>query len=234
MSTYKILKKYNILIVLTIIILFSLLIIYLKDLNKKSASYFEDTPPETTQSAEDIVNASYGADGPPKMGVAKTCSSNADLVSMCIDYDNCCASMTENNKCFCANPFTQSCKNKYDACMNDPTNQSMYPSKQQITDKCSTDNKECCSKYNDKQFKSSNFTQQKNRSQNDNIICSMSSIKNIESRCMELCQTNSECVAYSSNTMKCNLYNKLSPFTEKLDEYGKPVANTSIKFYTKN
>jgi hypothetical protein len=232
MTNYKILKKYSILIVFGIILLFSLLIIYLKELNKKSASYFEDTP-ETTQSAEDIVNASYGPDGPPKMGTAKGCSTPNDLVGMCIDYDLCCSSISETNKCFCNHPFLQSCKTSYDACMNDPTNQSMYPSKKQITEKCSTDNAACCKKYNNIPLKSTDFNEPVHRTQSDNIICNMSSVKNIESKCLEFCQTRPECVAYSSNTMSCNLYSKISPYVPKLDSEGRPAENSSINYYIK-
>ena len=98
---------------------------------------------------------------------------------------------------------------------------------------CSDKNKTCCSKYSNTVDKSL-FNPSVIGQQTDNVLCDIGDVKNIDTKCLELCQTNPDCVAYSTSTLSCNLYNQVSPNTEKIDPLtGKEITSTVIDYYTK-
>ena len=197
--------------------------------NRYNIANFNDTEnaPETTMSAELINEQAFGEDGPPKMGEATTCNSVIDVVGVCIDYQTCCSEPSEYNKCACEHPFTKACKTKYDSCVN-----SANKNKDMIT-KCNSVNSDCCKEYNNIKINSSNFTGPKHITQSDSKLCTISSGKNIDLKCLELCQTYPNCASYSTTDYSCNLYNKVTQ-TEKLDSKGDSDGNTSINYFTKN
>ena len=235
----KINKKYSIIILLCFLLLFLLCIIYFKINNKikiKSKSNFYNmlqdevnrlkAPVTTAMSQEDSAKArGFGPDGPPEMGTVKSCESSSDIVGVCMDYNTCCSDSASKNSCFCSHPFTLSCKTKYDECMNDPNNKSIYNTKKTLTEKCSADNSDCCKVYNNIPIKSSNFTEPTNNLQTDNILCNVSLIKNLNNVCTGLCQTNPKCAAYSIKGTSCNLFTFVSPHANNI--------NPSVNFYTK-
>ena len=233
MTSYKILKKYSIFIVLGIILLFSLFIIYLKQLNNNDNNNDNDNENKILRFV-DINKAAYGKSGPPEFGASKTCKANFDIVGYCMDYDVCCSNPSEPTKCFCEHPFVKACKTSHDECMNNSANKSKYPSITDLTEKCKNDNEECCKKYNDIPIESTNFsTPPTHQTQIDNKLCSVSSYRNNETKCLELCQTNPDCAAYNTLDCGCNLFTKVSEYHPKLDTYGHPAENTGIKFYIK-
>ena len=196
--------------------------------NMQSKNNFEDAIP-TGASVEDV----YGTTIPPVMGPPKECKATSDIVDFCMDYENCCSSINVNNGCFCNNPSIKSCKNQYDLCMQDSIAMKLY-TKDQLTAKCKAQNGECCKAYNNITINSSSFNDPIKRNQKDSLICTLTPIKNITQKCLELCQTNPDCVAYSTSTLSCNLYNQVSPNTEKIDPLtGKEITSTVIDYYTK-
>ena len=255
---------YNILIIILIIIVFLLFIYVLlnknnnKNINNKNIninnkninnkSNFDDTTiPKATLDPNDPNNmygegvhaqanaAAFEGNDPPVMSNSKGCSTNSDIVGFCTDYDNCCVNnISANNTCMCQHPYTQSCKIQYDACMNDPTSISLL-TKQQLTDKCKLQNSECCKAYNKIDISSSNFTSLPNAEQNNNILCQIMSVKNIEDKCMEMCKTNPLCKGYSTTKLTCKLYSDINPYTPRIDMSTlKPITNPNINFYKKN
>ena len=251
----KITNTNNILIIIIVLLVFSLFVYAVLNKYKKKIyqiSQFENTPvtpvtpaipsqsptspnePVTTISTINDINAKlYGPDGPPPTEIYKSCSATSDIVDFCIDYDNCCSTKSVNNKCFCEHPFTKSCKANYDICMNDPNNISSN-TKLQLTEKCKLENSDCCKAYNNIPISSSSFGDQLYRIQMDNIMCNIPLIKNIEQKCLEMCQTNPDCSSYSISRLNCILHNKVSTNQPKLDTNGNEVINTSVKYYIKN
>ena len=175
----------------------------------------------------------YGDKPQPVMENPKGCPAVSDVVEFCIDYDACCANNSGFNKCFCDHPSVKSCKNQYDACMQDPIAIKLYNT-EQLKNKCKAQNTECCKAYNNITFSSSNFNEPIKNEQKDNLLCAIPPIKNITQKCLELCQTNPECAAYSTTSLSCNLYNQISPVIPKTDPFtGKPIVNTNIDFFSK-
>jgi hypothetical protein len=232
-------------IILLLILLYYLTYLYYEYINKKNISKFEDTttttttmmncikepePPKPTKSPEEInkeaEKAAYGAAGPPNNTKGNTCSLPYDIPSVCMNYEACCYSTTGSNKCFCEHPSVLSCKSTYDTCISNANTK-------ELTDKCNSDIQECCISHNKIPIDSNNFNPPTNQSQVDNIICNARTIKNIETKCLELCQTNKDCAAYSTSPYTCILFNTVSPYLPKTDSEGKPSENTSISFYIK-
>ena len=233
----KINKNKNNILFYAFILISILLIIYLVYkyiyVNNKNKSNFEDSTPAPSENANSKI---YGKNGsPPAMGTPQGCSANTDVVDFCINYDNCCSgSAATNNKCFCDNSVTKLCKIQYDACVNDPDSIKLF-TKEQLMDKCKLQNSSCCKAYNNISISSNNFSSPKKRVQTDNIICDIKGIKNIEQKCLELCQTNPNCAAYGTTNMTCTLYSQVSPYTDLIDPLtNKPIVKTNINFFEKN
>jgi len=233
MSKNKI-KKNTIFIIIILFLLFIYYVFRYKYMKKiYNIAKFVDTEqssentPNTTISVKLIKDQVFGKDGPPEMEPPKTCNSITDIVGVCVDYETCCFNPSENNKCVCKHPFTKSCKTKYDSCI-----QAANEDKNMIIN-CKSDNISCCKEYNNININSSNFTGPKHITQNDSKICTITSGQNIESKCLELCQTNSDCASYSTTDYSCNLFNKVTQ-KEKVDSKGYSTGNTSINYFTKN
>ena len=177
---------------------------------------------ETVSESDPLVmNNTYGG-----------CTATSDVVGFCIDYNNCCRTKPSINKCICEHPFVKNCKSEYDNCINDQNNKNTY-TKTQLIEKCKSDNSNCCKKYNDIQINSNNFDPPIKRTQNQSILCNLTSIKNLEQKCLELCQTNPECVAYASNKVTCNLYTGVTDYQPKLDMNGQDISNKNVNYYIK-
>ena len=230
-------KKNSFFIIIILIIVKILLIYYFfsNKINKYiyNTANFEDTEkpsentPETTISPALIQEQTFGKNGAPEMGPPKTCKFITDVVGVCVDYETCCSIPSENNKCACEHPFTKSCKTNYDSCIKDANGD------KNMIENCKSTNSGCCKEYNNIKINSSNFTGPKHITQTDSKICRIASGQNIESKCLELCQTNSECASYSTTDYSCDLFNKVTQ-KEKVDSKGNSIGNTSINYYTKN
>ena len=100
--------------------------------------------------------------------------------------------------------------------MTDTNNINIY-TPEQLTDKCTKENGECCNDYNNINIDSKKFNAPIVQTQKDNLICYIpaSYNMNITQKCMELCQTNQNCASFSieQNNMSvfgCNLFSAVS------------------------
>lgn len=158
---------------------------------------FENTPITTF----DISTA------PTPANKDTTCSNSSDMISVCMNYENCCSGSgtNQNSKCFCTHPFVHRCNDLYKTCIAGLGD----------TSKCDASLKGCCSKYSETDILSSNFLKPVNAVQSSNQICTLNGLSNLGQRCMELCQTNLACKAYSINLGECTLYDTVNNNTGK-------------------
>ena len=234
----KYINKKNI-IVLTIvilIILFILIVLYLNNnVNKNShISSFDDilpTGPTTTNFGGYTLDSSK-LPIPPNMPPPKSCSAQpGDIAGVCSDYSNCCKSNNSSSSCICAHPIVKQCQADYNTCMTNSTTD-------ELKNICTTQNKDCCLKYNKTNLDSSKF-KEPIKNQADNLICSLTAAgnMNITDKCMELCQTYPNCVAYSVNktalsSIGCSLFSSVSkPALDPVT--GKPIVDTQNDYYVK-
>lgn len=133
-------------------------------------------------------------------------TNNMNIIDTCMNYDTCCPknNIFEGNTCYCNHPYIQQCRNTF-------------------TDKDQL--KECCKKYNTININPDAFHKSIKQDQQSNIICSISSTKNLDSKCMELCQTNPQCKAYSADLFNCILFDNINPITNN--------KNSTTNYYIK-
>lgn len=150
---------------------------------------FADIPNSTMSSATtditDITNIN--------IPIEKTCDGGANLINYCMNYNGCCSQNNIGNNCFCNHPFVMNCKNNYDICKGND---------------CQAELKKCCVSYNNIDIDSNNFKKPILQDQTSKIICSINSI-NMDTKCMELCQTNTNCKAYSLDNINCILFSDI-------------------------
>lgn len=199
---------FNIICIIIIIFLIYLLI------NNKNPNPNPNYKKDNFNSMQDAINAAlnpattippnvraFGPGGVTTAVDAKPCSTTNDVLGFCKDYENCCSGSASTN-CMCINPVVTECKKEYDACMSD-TNTPVV----QLRATCGEKNNTCCSKYNGNIDKNL-FNEPVIGAQVDNVLCDTGSIKNVEQKCLELCQTNPNCAAYSLTDISCKLHNK--------------------------
>jgi len=163
--------------------------------NMNSVDGFESTPTTTF----DISTA------PTPANKNTTCSNSTDIVNVCMNYENCCAGAgtNTNSKCFCSHPFVGGCNDAYKSCL-------ASVGAGGDTSKCDATLKGCCGKYSSINIMSSNFNKPINAYQSSNQICTVNGLRDLEQRCMELCQTNPSCKAYSLVLGGCTLYDSVN------------------------
>ena len=144
--------------------------------------------------------------------VNKSCNNGTNIASVCINFDNCCGSNNHNpnSQCFCKHPFVSNCIDKYKTCISNANKNLNKLIINQEIEKCNNTHKDCCSKYSSIDIMNSNFKKPFIAKQTVDKICSINGLVNLEQRCMELCQTNDNCKAYSLITGGCNLYNTIN------------------------
>ena len=148
------------------------------------------------------------------------CYFGDNVVDYCINYDNCCKNNDNDKNCYCNHSFVKNCKTIYDECINTQTPET-----------CAQTLKECCIKYNNINIEYDNFKKPIIQEQRSNTICNLNFIKNIDTKCMELCQTNNECKAYSTTAgINCVLYDNILPIPTKI---GAKASKESTKYYIK-
>jgi len=124
------------------------------------------------------------------------CNGGTNLLTYCMNYNGCCSQNNiGNNSCFCNHPFVMNCKNEYDKC---------------TSNNCKAELKKCCMNYNNIDININNFEKPIKQEQQSKIICSINSI-NMDQKCMELCQTNTNCKAYSTDNINCMLFSDINP-----------------------
>jgi hypothetical protein len=159
---------------------------------------FENIPATTNAFAENAelaaINNMTSSANPTKP--AKPCNGGVNLLTYCMNYNGCCSKTNvANNSCFCEHPFVMNCKNENDNCTGDD---------------CQDKLKQCCSNYNNIDININNFKKPINQEQSSKLICTINS-NNMEQKCMELCQTNTNCKAYSIDDYKCMLFSDIDP-----------------------
>jgi hypothetical protein len=185
---------------------------------------FEDiniqtTIPETTTSPTPTPQFT-----PPPMPteVDIKCTADYNVVGYCLNYNGCCSQNTLNNTCFCNHPLVQKCKSAYDECTSNQNKDN-----KDNKDSCKDTLKSCCLDYNKINIDISNFNKPIKQEQQSKIICSVSGIKNIDQKCMELCQTTPECKSFGVDTLNCMLFNDIDPIQQKKGI--KPITDYYIK-----
>ena len=148
------------------------------------------------------------------------CFFGDNVVDYCLNYDNCCKNNNNDKNCYCNHSFVKNCKTIYDECINTQTPETCAPTL-----------KECCIKYNNINIEYDNFKKPIIQEQRSNTICNLNFIKNIDTKCMELCQTNTTCKAYSTTAgINCVLYDNILPIPTKI---GTKTSKESTKYYIK-
>lgn len=225
-------------IVICIIIVIG--IIYVFKLHEKYSNTFADitnsADPTTTAASVSVNDKMYGAGGAPEMSdKQKGCNAMADMVGICLDYNNCCnGESAKPNNCYCQTPFILNCKSKYDECMAEPTNKKNN-TPEQLIELCAAKNKDCCIPYNKINIDTEQYTAPVNLEQSSNKMCTLSSVEHQDSKCPELCQAYPNCAAYTISRYNCDLYSTPTPDKAKIDAYTKkPIpGNPQIKYYMK-
>lgn len=232
-------KKNEIIIILIILIIIVCIIYYL--LNHYEY-YEENVNTKNNNNNENKINSSkeLNYDQDIVKEPSGKCNTENDIVDFCINYNKCCAENSTTKACLCQHPFIQKCRSEFEACLDNP-NSIKGDSKQVVMDKCLEKNKKCCIPYNSLSISTHDFKSPIKNNPENNKICSLVNTPNAETKCLELCNTNSECKAYSLDTgalvqtyTTCNLYNDVSIDKINSNAYtGKPIKKTNADYYIK-
>lgn len=197
-------KKYNNTVFITGILILGLCIFLYIYFHKRTLS--DRTLSERKDRFEDTPSTTFNiSTAPTPANKNTTCSNTTDMISICMNYDNCCtgSGTNQNSKCFCSHPFVGGCNDAYKACIASVGTGG-------DTSSCDTTLKGCCSKYSSIDILSSNFQKPINAMQSSNQICTLNGLPDLDQRCMELCQTNPACKAYSLAIGGCTLYDNIN------------------------
>ena len=124
------------------------------------------------------------------------CNARNDIVDFCINYNKCCSDKSTTKACFCEHPFIKKCRSEFESCLDNPEHIKLY-GKKIVMEKCLEKNEKCCIPYNSLSISNTNFKSPIKNNPEHNIICSLIGTPNAEEKCLELCNTNPECKAYS-------------------------------------
>ena len=235
----KLNKKKLCIIILIISIIILFLLYYL--INNNESYETNLTMKDITQNLQEETNAvpNNTIEAIVEEPVGK-CSSESDIVNFCINYKSCCGTGSATKECICSHPIVKNCRDKFETCINNESQIKIY-GKKALMDKCIDENKSCCIPYNSISINSNNFKTPIKNNPTINKICSISSIPNLEEKCMELCTTNPECKAFSLDRGQlvqtygtCNLYNDIKIDQIKTDPLtGKEKETTTVDYYIK-
>jgi hypothetical protein len=173
--------------------------------NNKSINKFEDIPATTALPLPTPMSI-------PSEAIVQQCETSDNVVGFCLNYTGCCKQQAStNNKCFCDHPHIQDCNNIYDECIKTTPN----------SPDCKDKLKECCTSYNKINIDINNFDKPIKQIQNSRKICAIGTINGLSTdsvrlKCMELCQTNTNCKAFTIDSASCMLFSDISPLPTKL------------------
>lgn len=247
-------NKFNFILFKLVLYIFLLYIFYLLYVflfnSFRKINKFEDAP-TTPMQPTTTYNVAKGEDSTLQSGKdaesstskkpmedSGKCGTNVDVIDYCTNYNSCCGKPTDTNKCLCTLPFIKNCRSKFEACLNNNPNQ-LKPN--DLMNSCIDANKTCCKEYSHTSIDSSIFNKAIKNEPNITPICSLTNIKNIAQKCMEICQTKPECKAYSVSVGKiaqdigtCNIYDKVDIVPPEIDpSTGKSKNNVSADYYTR-
>jgi hypothetical protein len=210
----------TVLIIYVLYFIYNLL--YSSRLNNQS-NKFEDIPAPSQTPAQTPVQIP-GLTSMPTEEPVEQCSISDNIVGVCMNYAGCCNQMSENNKCFCNHPFLQDCKKTYDECKKSST----------TSEECKSTLKECCTAYNKINIDIDNFNKPIKQDQTSQRLCSIGTLNGLSTdslrlKCMELCQTNTDCKAFSINDMNCILFNGINPLPTSALNKSKSLTDYYIK-----
>lgn len=142
---------------------------------------------------------------------------NTNIIDYCINFNDCCnkndqTSIITNNNCFCNHSFVKNCNDDFNNCLSKiAKNKSLNDvSIKQKEIKCNSILEKCCSEYKNINIDNELFKPPINNTQESNILCSLTNNNtNLKEKCLELCQTDENCKAYSILPFSCNLYNNV-------------------------
>jgi len=202
------------------IILFIILTYKILQFWKSRNEYFEDIITQTTIPESTPIPTPI----PMPTDVETQCTADNNVIGYCLNYNGCCTQNTLlNSGCFCNHPLVQKCKDAYDKCISSQNKDSI--------NNCKDILKSCCLDYNKINIDIANFNKPIKQEQQSKMICSVSSTKNIDQKCMELCQTTPECKSYSVDTINCMLFSDIDPIQQK--QGITPITDYYIKKNTK-
>jgi len=227
--------KLNLIYLCFIILIIYLIYILIISLYNKNKEKFVVTP--TSGAA---VEEAETEPEPSTLTSQESCKAVDNVVDFCINYDSCCSNSNMSKACFCNHPISLKCKAEYNTCISDISLKNLY-TEAQLKQKCASQQKNCCIPYNSISLSSDKFDAPIKNEPNIKEMCSVSSIRNLDQKCLELCQTNPKCKAYSVNVGKivqsygqCKLYNNVSILDPQLDPLsGKPKNNIVTDYYVK-
>ena len=157
------------------------------------------------------------------------CKTKSDIVDFCINYKSCCGTNPPTKECLCKHPFVQKCRTNFETCLkNNPKNLSQND----LMTSCIEENKACCIPYNNNFTISSDaFSGPIKNDPTADPICRVTTLPDLDQKCLELCSTTPNCVAYSLSNGSlvptygtCSLYDKVSIAKPKVDvKTGKPI-----------
>lgn len=193
-------RKAGILILILGVCIFVYVIIYLLE---RTDRFVNTLLPTTTQPPPT----------PTPVNKNTTCGNSTDMISVCMNYENCCtgSGANPNSKCFCSHPFVGGCNDAYKTCIASIDAGG-------DTSSCDSTLKGCCANYSSIDIFSSNFQKPINATQSSNQICTVNGLPNIDQQCMELCQTHPLCKAYSQVMGGCTLYDNVNKTTGKSND----------------
>jgi len=157
-----------------------------------------------------------------------TCDYKTDIVKACINYTSCCGSSKDtSNDCICGHPMIQDCRKKFEACKNNNT------TNKEIMNRCIAENKNCCRPYNSTSIYHTNFKPPILNEPTLAPFCKVTNLPKLPQKCMEFCQTNPKCKAYSiklgtivQDAGDCNLFDTVSLVDTSNNPDSKPINGT--------
>ena len=192
-------------------------------------SRFENLIPTTTSIQEGVNTRIYPDGNIPNMDntniTAAACPRNDNIVDVCINHSGCCKN-NPTGKCFCDHPFVKSCQEEYKTCTSTGT----------TPDQCKSKLQTCCGTYKNKPISQDSFKLIGKNSPSSGQICNIIGANDMQNKCLELCETNPKCMAYSVDAMMCNLYSKIDrDFVDNQSSgsgsYSGGGGNTSADYY---
>lgn len=128
---------------------------------------------------------------------------------ICSNYISCCVKYTNNY--VCQHPLIKQCSDEMEKCIKNPETMKLYPVELR-KEKCINQLKDCCNPYNKINYDSNKFIKKNDIYQKENVIGNIIAFDEKGSKeCGKLCQTDSNCVAYSIDENKCQFYDKINP-----------------------